>query len=110
MHGFLFIVFWLLAISSAEVSLIAVYTSLSCEDYRWWWQSFITPATSGVDMLVAMAIFFTMTFTSIPLTVVLLMLGHLVMLTFIWMLFTGTVGFMTSFTVVNLIYGAVKAD
>ena len=110
MHGFLFIVFWLLAIASAEVSLIAVYTSLSCEDYRWWWQAFLTPALSGVDMFVTVAVFFTMTFTTIPTSINILMLGHLVMLTILWILFTGAVGFVSSLLVVNTIYGAVKAD
>ena len=110
MHGFLFIVFWLLAIASAEVSLIAVYTSLSCEDYRWWWQAFLTPALSGVDMFLTVALFFTMTFTTVPNPIIILMIGHLVMLTILWTLFTGSVGFVTSLLVVNTIYGAVKAD
>ena len=110
MNGFLFVVFWLLTIASAEVSLIAVYTSLSCEDYRWWWQAFMTPAVSGLDMLAAMAIFFWTTFSSTPSVVVTLMLGHLFMLTMLWMLFTGAVGFVTSLAVINTIYAAVKAD
>ena len=39
--GFLLIVFIILAITCAEMSIVLTYFQLCSEDYNWWWPSFI---------------------------------------------------------------------
>ena len=44
--GFLFIVFVILIITCAEITIVLCYFQLCNEDYHWWWRSFLTPGSS----------------------------------------------------------------
>jgi len=40
--GFLFIVFVILIITCAEITIVLCYFQLCSEDYLWWWRSYLT--------------------------------------------------------------------
>ena len=42
LFGFLFLVFIIVIISCAEISVVMTYFQLCAEDYHWWWRSFIS--------------------------------------------------------------------
>lgn len=44
--GFLLVVFLILTITCAEITMVLTYFQLCAEDYNWWWRSFLA---SGID-------------------------------------------------------------
>jgi len=44
MFGFLFLSGSFFIIGCVEITIIAVYLTLSYEDYNWWWRAFLIPA------------------------------------------------------------------
>ena len=48
LFGFLFLCFLLVAIVSAEISILMVYVILCRSEYRWWWISVLVPGSSGI--------------------------------------------------------------
>ena len=55
--GFLFLSGACFAIGCTEIAIICTYWTLSNEDYRWWWPSFIVPAASGIFMFFGTVIY-----------------------------------------------------
>jgi len=49
--GFLFMVFLILCLTCAEVTILLCYFHLCAEDYHWWWRAFLTSGCSAVYML-----------------------------------------------------------
>uniref|UniRef100_A0A8R1DZT5 Transmembrane 9 superfamily member n=1 Tax=Caenorhabditis japonica TaxID=281687 RepID=A0A8R1DZT5_CAEJA len=110
LFGFLFIVSIILAISTAQISVVATYFSLCAENYRWWWRSFVISGGSAFYVM-AYAVFYYNTKLSIdgfvP-TVLYFGYSSLIALTFFFM--TGTIGFYASHFFLTKIYAAVKID
>ena len=48
LFGFVFIVIFILLITTAEISIVLTYSLLCAENYNWWWMSFLAPASSGL--------------------------------------------------------------
>ncbi|XP_016962229.1 transmembrane 9 superfamily member 4 [Drosophila biarmipes] len=110
LFGFLFLVFCILVVSCAQISIVMTYFQLCGEDYRWWWRSFIVSGGSAVYVLFYSIFYF---FTKLEITEfipTLLYLGYtgLMVLTF-WLL-TGSIGFFAAYVFILRIYGAVKID
>uniref|UniRef100_A0A1B0A641 Transmembrane 9 superfamily member n=1 Tax=Glossina pallidipes TaxID=7398 RepID=A0A1B0A641_GLOPL len=110
LFGFLFLVFCILVVSCAQISIVMTYFQLCGEDYRWWWRSFIVSGGSAVYVLFYSVFYF---FTKLEITEfipTLLYLGYtgLMVLTF-WLL-TGTIGFFAAYSFIRKIYSAVKID
>jgi len=49
--GFLFMVFLILCLTCAEVTILLCYFHLCAEDYHWWWRAFLTSGCSALYML-----------------------------------------------------------
>ena len=45
--GFLLLVYGILIITCAEISIVLCYFQLCAEDYRWWWRSLMTPGATA---------------------------------------------------------------
>lgn len=110
LFGFLFLVFCILVVSCAQISIVMTYFQLCGEDYRWWWRSFIVSGGSAAYVLFYSIFYF---FTKLEITEfipTLLYLGYtgLIVITF-WLL-TGTIGFVAAYSFIRKIYGAVKID
>lgn len=108
--GFLGAVFGIVAITCVEVAIVIVYFQLCYEDYRWWWNSFAYPASSG-GFLWVYSLYYLLAMTTIrqP-TSVALYLGYMTMLSGFFALCTGTVGFLAGFAFVRRIYSSLKID
>ncbi|RLM61137.1 transmembrane 9 superfamily member 8 [Panicum miliaceum] len=46
--GFLFLVFIILIITCAEITIVLCYFQLCSEDYNWWWRSYLTSGSSAI--------------------------------------------------------------
>ncbi|KAJ8748235.1 hypothetical protein K2173_000643 [Erythroxylum novogranatense] len=109
--GFLLIVFLLLVIVCAEVSVVLTYMHLCVEDWRWWWKAFF--ASGSVALYVFLYsinyLVFDLQSLSGPVSAV-LYLGYSLLMAVGIMLVTGTIGFLMSFYFVHYLFSSVKID
>jgi transmembrane 9 superfamily protein 2/4 len=109
--GFLMLVFFILALTCAEITVVMVYFQLCAEDYRWWWRSFLTSGSCGGYLfLYSIFYFFTSSLRMTSFVPILLYFGYMGLLSYIFFVMTGTIGFMVSFWFVRTIYGSIKVD
>merc|ERR1712096_395251 len=57
--GFLLLVFIILSVTCAEISVVLCYFQLCGEDYNWWWRSFLTSGSSAVYLFLYSCFYFT---------------------------------------------------
>ena len=66
--GFLLIVYLILAVTCAEVTIVLCYFQLCAEDYRWWWRSFLTSGSTAVYIFIYSIIYFHRLESNMPVT------------------------------------------
>ena len=108
--GFLLLVFVLLAVTCAEISIVLVYFQLCAENHRWWWSSFMSPAASGGYLFLYSLYYFKTRLLMTDNTSILLYFGYMFLIASIFALITGTMGFLATFSFTRRIYGAIKVD
>jgi len=110
LFGFLYLVFLILVITCAEISVVMCYFQLCSEDWHWWWRSFLTSATSALYMFLY-AIFYYVTRLQVDGFVPsLLYFGYSLILTLFFFMLTGTIGFYSFYYFVKKIYQAIHQD
>ncbi|XP_014248153.1 transmembrane 9 superfamily member 4 [Cimex lectularius] len=110
MFGFLFLVFLILVISCAEISLVVIYFQLCGEDYNWWWRSMMVPGGSAIYVFIYSVFYF---FSNLQITEfipTLLYFSYTLLMVLTFWLLTGTIGFFAAYSFIIKIYGAVKID
>jgi transmembrane 9 superfamily protein 2/4 len=108
--GFLFIVFLILVLTCAEITIVMCYFQLCSEDYHWWWRSFLTAGASAFYMFLY-SIFYFFTKLEIDLAVsALLYFGYTFIMAFGFFVLTGAIGFFACLWFVRKIYGAIKVE
>ena len=110
MYGFLGGALLILLVTTAEIAIILTYSMLCSENYNWWWISFLAPASSGVYTFAFSFYYLVTTFKISNVLVLVETVGYLLLLSTVFSLFTGCVGFIASFTFVKALYGSVKVD
>eukprot|EP00992_Anisonema_acinus_P009709 TRINITY_DN5903_c0_g1_i1.p1 TRINITY_DN5903_c0_g1~~TRINITY_DN5903_c0_g1_i1.p1 ORF type:complete len:670 (-),score=192.10 TRINITY_DN5903_c0_g1_i1:80-2035(-) len=108
--GFLGIVFVILAVTCAEISIVLVYFQLCYEDYRWWWRSFWYAGSSGLYLFLYSIYYFATNLNMHSLASIILYFGYMGLLAYVMFLVTGTVGFVSSLVFVRYIYGRLRVD
>ncbi|KAH0888032.1 hypothetical protein HID58_050461 [Brassica napus] len=56
--GFLFLVFVILIVTCAEITVVLCYFQLCSEDYLWWWRSYLTSGSSALYLFLYAAFYF----------------------------------------------------
>lgn len=108
--GFLFIVFVILLITCAEITIVLCYFQLCSEDYYWWWRSYLTAGSSALYLFLYSIFYF---FTKLEITKLvsgILYFGYMVIVSYAFFVLTGTIGFYACFWFVRKIYSSVKID
>lgn len=108
--GFLFVVFVILVITCAEITIVLCYFQLCSEDYLWWWRSYLTSGSSALYLFVYSAFYF---FTKLEITKPvsgILYFGYMLTASFAFFVLTGTIGFYACFWFTRRIYSSVKID
>ena len=109
--GFLFMVFIILLITCAEITIVMIYFQLCNADYRWWWRSFLTPASSSIYLFLYSIFYFSTKLSSITnITMMLVFFGYTAILCLFFFILTGTVGFFSTFWFIKAIYGSIKVE
>ena len=82
------------------------------QDYRWWWRAFWTSGASAIYVfLYAVTYYFSrlhMHVTNLSTTV--LYFGWTLIISALFFVLTGTIGFAASFMFVRKIYASIKVD
>jgi len=110
MFGFLFLVFVILIVTCSEATILLAYFHLCAEDYHWWWRSFLTSGFTAVYFFVYCIHYFFSKLSIEGAASTILYFGYTFLLAFIFFLFTGTIGFLSTFWFVSKIYSVVKVD
>ncbi|KAL3687669.1 hypothetical protein R1sor_013978 [Riccia sorocarpa] len=108
--GFLFIVFLILIVTCAEITIVLCYFQLCSEDYHWWWRAYLTSGSSALYLFLYAAFYF---FTKLEITKVvsgILYFGYMVIISYSFFVLTGTIGFYACYWFVRTIYASVKID
>lgn len=108
--GFLFIVFLILIVTCAEITIVLCYFQLCSEDYHWWWRAYLTSGSSAIYLFLYATFYF---FTKLDITKVVsgaLYFGYMVIISYSFFVLTGTMGFYACYWFVRMIYGSVKVD
>lgn len=108
--GFTLIVFLILIITCAEVTLLLVYNQLCAENHRWWWFSFFAPGSTALYTFLYSMFWFKSLQASKMVMTYLLYFGYMGLICSGILLVTGTVGALTSLWFVRTIFGTIKVD
>ncbi|KAM0949146.1 putative nonaspanin (TM9SF) [Dioscorea sansibarensis] len=109
MYGILFIVFLLLLLVTAFVTVALTYLQLASEDHQWWWRSFFYGGSAGLFVYgycfdyyaqSSMSSFIQKSF----------FFGYMACICYGIFLALGTVGFLASVLFVRHIYGSMKCE
>lgn len=108
--GFVALVFLILVITCAEVSIVVTYFHLCAEDYNWVWRSFLTSGSSALYLfLYSVHYYWTVLEVDTALGAV-LYFGYMGLVCSVFFLLTGTIGYYASDAFVRKIYSVVKID
>ncbi|XP_071726860.1 transmembrane 9 superfamily member 9-like [Rutidosis leptorrhynchoides] len=108
--GFLFMVFIILIITCAEITIVLCYFQLCSEDYQWWWRSYLTSGSSAFYLFMYATFYF---FTKLNITKLvsgILYFGYMLIASYAFFVLTGTIGFYACLWFTRLIYSSVKID
>jgi transmembrane 9 superfamily protein 2/4 len=108
--GFLALVYLILFITCAEVSVVMVYLQLCYEDYHWWWRSFLLSASAGFHLYLYSLYYLIKVLTIRQPTSIVLYLGYMGTISSLFGLVTGTFGFFAAWWFVRKIYSSIKID
>jgi len=107
--GFLMLVFAILIVTCAEITVVLVYFQLCAEDYRWWWRSFLCSGSTAVYVFLYSAFYFSKLEANLAVTYF-LYFGYMAVICFGLFLMTGLVGYVSSLWFTKKIYGSIKVD
>jgi transmembrane 9 superfamily member 2/4 len=108
--GFLLAVILILAATCAQVSIVMTYLELCSENHRWWWTAFWNTASAGIYLFLYSLWFLSSRLNIVGFLPVVIYLTYMGMISIIFAVFCGSVGFLASFWFTRKIYGAVKVD
>jgi len=108
--GFTLIVFLILCVTCAEVTVLLVYYQLCAENHRWWWYSFFASGSTAMYMFVYSMFWFRTLEASRMLMTYLLYFGYMFLFCFAMFLVTGTVGTLVSLWFIRRIFSTIKID
>lgn len=107
--GFLLLVYVILAMTCAEITVVLCYFQLCSEDYRWWWRSFLTSGSTAIYVFLYSIAYFSRLEGNMFVTY-LLYFGYMAVISFGIFLITGTIGFFSCLYFNYQIYSSIKVD
>ncbi len=108
--GFLLLVFLILIITCAEITIVMCYFQLCSEDYKWWWRSFLTSGSSAIYMFLYSILYFVTKLDITKFASGLVFFGYMGLICLFFFMLTGTIGFVATLWFVRKIYSSIKVD
>jgi len=109
-YGFLVLVTLILLVTCAEISVVLTYFQLCGEDHRWMWRSFLTSGSSALYVFLYSMHWYTLKLHSTRFVTHFLFFGYMFVLSLIFFLSTGVVGYTASHWFVVRIFSSIKVD
>ena len=106
--GFLFLVFNILILTCAEITIVLTYFQLCNEDYRWWWRSYLSAGSSALYLFLYSAFYYQSSLQIQNISMSILYFGYMAIASYVFFLLTGTIGFLASLLFVRKIYSSIK--
>ncbi|KAL8968935.1 MAG: hypothetical protein Q9183_002240 [Haloplaca sp. 2 TL-2023] len=110
MFGFLFLTYTIMIITCAAVGVLLVYFLLCSENYHWQWRSFTTVGASAGYVFANAILYWISKLSFASFTSGMVYMGYSLLLSFLFFVLTGTIGFFASWAFVQRIYGSIKVD
>ncbi|KAF8857876.1 hypothetical protein BDZ45DRAFT_592072 [Acephala macrosclerotiorum] len=110
MFGFLFLCYGLMIITCAAVTVLMVYFLLCGENYHWHWRAFTTAGASAGYVFLNALIYWVTKLQLGGLAGSVLYIGYSALISFLFFILTGSIGFFASWAFVQKIYGSIKID
>lgn len=107
--GFLLLVFIILIITCAEITLLFNYFQLCNENYHWWWRSFGTSGSTAIWVFMYSCMYFQQLEAN-SFTTYVLYFGYMGLASLGLFLMTGFVGVASSLWFNKTIFGSLKVD
>eukprot|EP01116_Phalansterium_solitarium_P004252 TRINITY_DN151_c0_g1_i1.p1 TRINITY_DN151_c0_g1~~TRINITY_DN151_c0_g1_i1.p1 ORF type:complete len:593 (+),score=230.48 TRINITY_DN151_c0_g1_i1:180-1958(+) len=110
LFGILTIVFIILLIVTACITVALTYFQLSMEDYRWWWNSFLTGGSTGLFIYAYSIFYYIWRSNMTGFLQASFYFAYMGVVCYFFFVMLGTVGFLSSLTFVRRIYQNLKCD
>ncbi|KAL9099595.1 MAG: hypothetical protein Q9163_004926 [Psora crenata] len=110
MFGFLFLCYGIMIITCAAVTVLLVYFLLCSENYHWQWRAFCTAGASAGYVYANALLYWISKLSFGNFTSGVLYVGYSLLISFLFFVLTGTIGFFSSWAFVHKIYGSIKVD
>jgi len=107
--GFLLLVFAILIITCAEITVLFTYFQLCSEDYHWWWRSFANAGSTAIYVFLYSFVYFKQLQANSFATYV-LYFGYMGLASVALFVMTGFVGVSTSLWFNRTIFASIKID
>ena len=107
--GFALLVFAILLVTCAEITVVLVYFQLCAEDYHWWWKAFLASGSTAIYVFLYSTLYFSKLEANLAVTYV-IYFGYMSLLCGGLFLLCGSVGYGAAFWFIKQIYGSVKLD
>eukprot|EP00177_Eucheuma_denticulatum_P001487 GFKZ01002671.1.p1 GENE.GFKZ01002671.1~~GFKZ01002671.1.p1 ORF type:complete len:641 (+),score=67.66 GFKZ01002671.1:370-2292(+) len=112
LFGMLSIVFIILVVTCAEMSIVFTYLTLAAERWTWWWQAFGGSASAGMYMFLY-SLYYIGTQAAadhMPIVSTLMFMTYSLVVSAAFSLMCGSIGFFSSFWFVRKIYSNIRVD
>ena len=110
LFGILFVSLLLIIVVTSFMAVTVLYFQLTCEDHRWWWNSFINGGSIGFMMLLYSFVYFVFKTEMNGVLQASFFFGYMAALSYACFLITGTAAFYSSLTFVRFIFSRIKCD
>ena len=110
MFGFFAIVLMIFIAITAEASILVTYSGLSKGNFRWWWPSFFSTASTGGYLFLYSFYYFFSVLRIHQLSSILTYFGYMFLLSGLLALIAGTIGFYASFFFVQYIFSRTRSE
>ena len=99
-----------MAITCAEITIVLCYFQLCGEDYHWWWRSFLTSGSSALYLYLYSGFYYATKLDMSHFSSGLLYFGYMFIISVLFFLCTGVIGFLSCHWFVRKIYASIKVD
>ncbi|KAI8370674.1 uncharacterized protein BYT42DRAFT_98447 [Radiomyces spectabilis] len=108
-YGYLALVLLMSTFVTIGSTLVVTYLCLNYEDHHWWWRSFFHSAVSAGGIII---ISFIQHFSEggVGITAAALFFGYNIIAFVLYAVTFGTLGFLSTFVLLRIIYGSIKTD
>lgn len=112
LFGMLSIVFAILVVTCAEMSIVFTYLTLAAERWTWWWQAFGGSASAGLYMFLYSLYYIGSQAAAdhMPWVSTMMFMTYSLVVSAAFSLMCGAVGFFSSFWFVRKIYSNIRVD